>query len=71
VIGELTLATFGSGYGQLAIAMFVAMTIARATGGARVTVAQAAIGAILIVAVGSYHTSPTWSCTSGSVKMSL
>lgn len=56
VIGELTLGTFGTGYGQLAIAMFVAMAIARATGGARVTVAQAAVAAILIVAVGNEET---------------
>ena len=53
VVGELTLATFGSGYWRLAIALFVAMAIARATGGTRVTVAQAALGAILTVAVGN------------------
>ena len=52
VIGELTVAAFGRGYAQLAIALFVAMAIARATGGARVTVAQAAVGAILTIAVG-------------------
>lgn len=53
VVGELSLVTVGSGYGGLAIALFVAMAIARATGGARVTVAQAAVGAILTVAVGN------------------
>jgi hypothetical protein len=53
VVGEITLAGFGSGSGRLAIALFLAMAIARATGGARVTVAQAAVGAILTVAVGN------------------
>ncbi|HYZ35738.1 MAG TPA: FUSC family protein [Pseudonocardiaceae bacterium] len=53
VVGEITLAGFGSGSGRLAIALFIAMAIARATGGARVTVAQAAVGAILTVAVGN------------------
>jgi uncharacterized membrane protein YgaE (UPF0421/DUF939 family) len=56
VIGELALATLGSGYGGLALALFVAMTIARATGGTPVTVAQAAVGAILIVAIGNQET---------------
>ncbi|MGC4795691.1 FUSC family protein [Micromonospora saelicesensis] len=55
-IGELTLAVLGKGYGQLAIALFVAMAIAQATGGTRITVAQAAIGAILTVAVGNAET---------------
>jgi hypothetical protein len=56
VIGELTLATLGSGYGGLALALFVAMAIARATGGTPITVAQAAVGAILTVAVGNQET---------------
>jgi hypothetical protein len=40
----------GSGYGTMALSVFVAMAIARALGGARVTIAQAAASAILIVA---------------------
>ena len=56
VIGELALALLGSGYVQLPVALFVAMAIARATGGARVTVAQAAAGAILTVVVGDAET---------------
>jgi uncharacterized membrane protein YgaE (UPF0421/DUF939 family) len=49
--GELATLAFGAGYGTLALAVFCAMAIARALGGARVTVAQAAAGAILTVAV--------------------
>lgn len=56
VVGELTLVLLGNGYVRLPIAVFVAMAIARATGGARVTVAQAAAGAILTVAVGNQET---------------
>ena len=49
--GELATLALGAGWGTLAIATFSAMAIARALGGARVTVAQAAAGAILTVAV--------------------
>ena len=49
VVGELTVGLLGGGYGTLALSTFVAMTIARALGGPRVTVAQAAAGAILTV----------------------
>jgi uncharacterized membrane protein YgaE (UPF0421/DUF939 family) len=48
----------GGGYGTLALATFVAMAIARALGGARVTVAQAAAGAILTVAVANGEAGP-------------
>lgn len=52
VIGELGLLALGEGYGTLALATFVAMAIAYAIGGVRITVAQAAVGAILTIAVG-------------------
>jgi uncharacterized membrane protein YgaE (UPF0421/DUF939 family) len=50
-IGELTIALLGGGYGRMALAMFVAMLIARHLDGARIVIAQAAAGAILTVAV--------------------
>jgi uncharacterized membrane protein YgaE (UPF0421/DUF939 family) len=50
-VGELTTAVLGAGYGRLALAMFVAMIVARVFGGARIVIAQAAAGAILTVAV--------------------
>jgi hypothetical protein len=53
VVGELTLAGLGDQAGAIALATFVAMAIAVALGGARITVAQAAVGAILTVAIGS------------------
>jgi hypothetical protein len=49
--GELTLLTIGGGYGSLAVATFVALVAARAVGGARVVLAQAAVSAILTIAV--------------------
>jgi hypothetical protein len=52
VVGELALAALGIGFGSLGLATFVAIAIARALGGARIVVAQAAVGAILTVAVG-------------------
>jgi hypothetical protein len=52
LVGEVTLATLGGGYGSLALATFVAMAIATVLGGARILVAQAAVGAILTVAIG-------------------
>ena len=52
LIGELGLLVLGEGYGTLALAIFVSMAIAYGIGGARITVAQAAVGAILTIAVG-------------------
>ena len=51
VAGELTVAALGGGYGSLALAVFAATAVARAFGGARIVIAQAAAGAILTVAV--------------------
>jgi uncharacterized membrane protein YgaE (UPF0421/DUF939 family) len=51
VVGELAIAVLSGGYGALALATFVAMALARALGGARIVLAQAAVGAILTVAV--------------------
>src|SRR4051794_14419311 len=49
--GELTIAALGGGIGSLALAVFAATALARAFGGARIVIAQAAAGAILTVAV--------------------
>ena len=51
-VGEVTLLLLGSGSGQLALATFVAMAVAHAVGGTRIVIAQAAVGAILTVALG-------------------
>jgi uncharacterized membrane protein YgaE (UPF0421/DUF939 family) len=52
VVGELTLLTLGgSNYVRLAVATFIATLIARALGGTRIMIAQAAVGAILTIAV--------------------
>jgi uncharacterized membrane protein YgaE (UPF0421/DUF939 family) len=51
VVGEVTLSAFGGGYTPMALAIFVATALARALGGTRVVIAQAAIGAILTVSV--------------------
>jgi uncharacterized membrane protein YgaE (UPF0421/DUF939 family) len=51
IVGELTIAGLGGGYGSLALATFAAMAVARALGGARIVIAQAAASAILTVAV--------------------
>jgi uncharacterized membrane protein YgaE (UPF0421/DUF939 family) len=51
LVGELALLALGEGYGTLGLATLVAMAVARAIGGARITVAQAAVGAILTIAV--------------------
>jgi uncharacterized membrane protein YgaE (UPF0421/DUF939 family) len=48
VVGEVTVGVLGDGAWAMALAVFAAMTIARALGTARVTTAQAAAGAILI-----------------------
>jgi uncharacterized membrane protein YgaE (UPF0421/DUF939 family) len=50
-VGELTLLTVGGGSGPLALSILVATAAARAVGGARIAVAQAAVGAILVVAL--------------------
>lgn len=50
-VGELTLLTIGGGFGSLALAILAATTLARALSGARITVAQAAVSAILVVAL--------------------
>lgn len=51
VVADLTVLAIGDGTGSLALATFAAMAIARAFGGARVMIAQAAVSAILTVAV--------------------
>jgi uncharacterized membrane protein YgaE (UPF0421/DUF939 family) len=50
-VGELALLTIGGGTGPLALSILVATAAARAVGGARIAVAQAAVGAILVVAL--------------------
>jgi hypothetical protein len=50
VVAELTMLVLGAGYGTLALATFVAMVVARALGGARIVIGQAAVSAILAVA---------------------
>jgi uncharacterized membrane protein YgaE (UPF0421/DUF939 family) len=50
-VGELTLLALGGGVGSLAVSIFVATLLARALGGARIAVAQAAVAAILVVAL--------------------
>jgi hypothetical protein len=51
VVGELTLLLLGGGYGSLSLATFLALLLARLLGGARIVLAQAAIAAILTIAV--------------------
>jgi len=58
VTGELTVGFLGSNYWTLALSVFVAMAIARAFGGTRLTIAQAAASAILIVASASGEAGP-------------
>jgi hypothetical protein len=50
-VAELTLFVLGDGYGSLALAVFVALLLARALGGQRIVLAQAAASAILTIAV--------------------
>src|SRR3954452_14785067 len=52
VVGELTLVTLSGGSGSMALAIFVATALARAVGGTRIVIAQAAVGAILTVSLG-------------------
>lgn len=58
VVGELTLLALGSNPGSLALAVFAAMAVARALGGVRIVIAQAAVGAILIIALGDVDAGP-------------
>jgi fusaric acid resistance family protein len=58
VVGELVLAVLGTGYGSLASAVFVAMAVARLLGGARIVLAQAAVGAILVISSGNVEIGP-------------
>jgi uncharacterized membrane protein YgaE (UPF0421/DUF939 family) len=51
VAGELTLVVVGGGYGRLALAVLLATLVARALGGARIMIAQAAVAAILTIAI--------------------
>jgi uncharacterized membrane protein YgaE (UPF0421/DUF939 family) len=53
VVGELTLATLGGGYGSIAVAVFAATALALTLGGTRIAIAQAASAAILTVAIAS------------------
>jgi hypothetical protein len=46
-VGELALFTLGGGYRSLAVGTFVSLVAARALGGERIVLAQAAVGAIL------------------------
>jgi uncharacterized membrane protein YgaE (UPF0421/DUF939 family) len=48
----------GGGYGTLALATFAAMAVAVALGGVRITVGQAAVSAILTVAVADGEAGP-------------
>jgi hypothetical protein len=50
-VGELTLLTIGGGYGAVALAILAATAVARAFSDARIAVAQAAVSAILVVAL--------------------
>lgn len=52
VVGELVLLTVGTGPGSMALGIFVALTAARLTRGPQVVVVQAAVSAILVVALG-------------------
>jgi hypothetical protein len=51
IVGEATLAILAGGAGSMALGIFVATALARALGGTRIVVAQAAVSAILTVAV--------------------
>lgn len=57
-VGELTLLTFGEGFGSLALGTFVALVLARALGGARIALAQAAVGAILTITAANGQVGP-------------
>jgi uncharacterized membrane protein YgaE (UPF0421/DUF939 family) len=50
LVGEATIAVLSGAYGSMAVAILAATALARAFGGTRIVVAQAAVSAILIVA---------------------
>lgn len=52
VVGEVVLATVGTGPGAMALGVFVTLTAARALGSPQLVVVQATVSAILVVAVG-------------------
>jgi uncharacterized membrane protein YgaE (UPF0421/DUF939 family) len=52
VVGEVILVTLAGGSGSMALAILAATALARALGGTRIVIAQAAVGAILTVALG-------------------
>ncbi|MFF9219717.1 FUSC family protein [Streptomyces viridosporus] len=52
VVGELVLLTVGAGPGSMALGIFVALTAAHAVRSPQIVVVQAAVSAILVVAVG-------------------
>jgi len=58
VAGELAVGALGGGYGTLALATFAAMAVAVALGGVRITIGQAAVSAILTVAVADGQAGP-------------
>jgi uncharacterized membrane protein YgaE (UPF0421/DUF939 family) len=58
VVGELAVGALGGGYGTLALATFAAMAVAVVLGGARITIGQAAVSAILTVAVADGQAGP-------------
>jgi Fusaric acid resistance protein-like len=58
VVGELAVGALGGGYGTLALATFAAMAVAVALGGVRITIGQAAVSAILTVAVADGQAGP-------------
>lgn len=53
LVAQAVIAVMGGGYGSLTAAVFVSMLVALTLGGERVTLAQAAVSAILAVATGS------------------
>lgn len=58
VMGEIVLTALGTDFGSMALAVFSATAFARGLGGNRVVIAQAAVGAILTVALG--HNEAGW-----------
>ncbi|WP_055695031.1 FUSC family protein [Streptomyces prasinopilosus] len=52
LVGQLVLATLGTGPGAMAFAVFVSLSVARAVRGPQIVVVQAAVSAILVVAAG-------------------
>jgi hypothetical protein len=52
IVGEATLTLLAGGVGSMAVGIFVATAFARAFGGTRIVVAQAAVSAILTVGLG-------------------